>query len=186
MVFYNDKHCSIFLYSMERDYCQHESINVEWKIVKFLLKNTPFDNIAFEDVCVLHAADKKTPACWSVLSGKVLPVRGKRCIRQVIVSGGCNWDRHRRRVASLPRKHLLAGSFIASTACLRPRRSNRPSPTTLGSGELELCRTWYGIRVVVHAAIHDCSCGTLPWGTDVGGADHSWPIEMGWLSLRDS
>lgn len=109
-MFYIDKQCSMFLYSMERDYCQHESINVGWKIVKFLLKNIAFDNIAFEDVFVLRAADKKTPAFWSVLSGKVLPARGKRCIRQVIVSGSGNWDRLRRRIAAPPRKHLLAGS----------------------------------------------------------------------------
>ena len=63
LVFYNDKQCLIFLYSIERDYCQHESVNVGWKVVKFLFKKISFDNVALEDVFVLQAAGTKTPAC---------------------------------------------------------------------------------------------------------------------------
>jgi hypothetical protein len=140
---------------------KHKSINVGWKIVTFILKKISFDNIAFEDVFVLRAADTRTSACRSLLSGKVLAVRGKRCIGQVIaavVIGTGSDD----ELLHLHWKHLLSGSFNASTARLRPRRSNRPYPTTLGSGGFELCRTWYGIRVVVHAAIHGCVVALCP------------------------
>lgn len=46
-------------------------------MVKFIFKSIPFDNIAFEDVYVLRVGDTKTPACWSLLYGEVLSVRGK-------------------------------------------------------------------------------------------------------------
>jgi hypothetical protein len=36
LVFYNDEQYLIFVYSIKGGYCQHESINVGWKIVKFL------------------------------------------------------------------------------------------------------------------------------------------------------
>ena len=156
LAFYSSKQCLIFLYSIEWDYCQHESVNVGWTIVQFILKNIAFDNIVFEDVFVLRAADTKTPACWSVLSSNYCPcvVRdvSDRWSSAAVVIGTDSED----ELLHLPRKNLLAGSFTASTACLRPRRSNRPSPTTLSSGEFELCRTWYGIRVVVHTAVHGC------------------------------
>jgi hypothetical protein len=51
-----------------------------------------------------------TPACWSVLSGKLLAMPDKICIGQVIFRDGGNLDRLRPRSAAPAHNYVVADS----------------------------------------------------------------------------